>query len=35
MGELLALSDRIVADGGTPWCFGFESGIASGGPAPT
>ena len=24
--DLLALSDRIVADGGTPWCFGFESG---------
>ena len=20
------LSDQIVADGGTPWCFGFESG---------
>lgn len=23
--ELLALSDRIVADGGTPWCIGIES----------
>ena len=23
--ELIALSDRIVADGGTPWCIGIES----------
>jgi DNA-binding SARP family transcriptional activator/ABC-type glycerol-3-phosphate transport system substrate-binding protein/tRNA A-37 threonylcarbamoyl transferase component Bud32 len=30
--ELLALSDQIVADGGTPWCFGFESGQATGWP---
>ena len=30
--ELIALSDRIVADGGTPWCIGFESGSASGWP---
>ena len=30
--ELLALSDQIVADGGTPWCFGFESGVATGWP---
>jgi alpha-glucoside transport system substrate-binding protein len=30
--ELLALSDQIVADGGTPWCFGFESGAATGWP---
>jgi alpha-glucoside transport system substrate-binding protein len=30
--ELIALSDRIVADGGTPWCFGFESGDADGWP---
>ena len=30
--ELIALSDRIVADGGTPWCFGFESGGGSGWP---
>jgi alpha-glucoside transport system substrate-binding protein len=30
--ELLALSDRIVADGRTPWCFGFESGAGSGWP---
>ncbi len=31
--ELLALSDQIVADGGTPWCVGFESGSATGWPA--
>jgi alpha-glucoside transport system substrate-binding protein len=31
--DLLALSDQIVADGGTPWCVGFESGAASGWPA--
>ena len=30
--ELIALSDRIVADGGTPWCIGFENGEASGWP---
>jgi ABC-type glycerol-3-phosphate transport system substrate-binding protein/energy-coupling factor transporter ATP-binding protein EcfA2 len=30
--ELIALSDRIVADGRTPWCFAFESGEASGWP---
>src|SRR4029450_12941182 len=28
--ELMALSDQIVADGGTPWCVGFESGTATG-----
>jgi len=28
--ELLALSDQIVADGGTPWCIGIESGGATG-----
>jgi alpha-glucoside transport system substrate-binding protein len=28
--EMLALSDRIVADGGTPWCIGIESGGATG-----
>lgn len=28
--ELLALSDQIVADGGTPWCLGMESGDATG-----
>jgi len=31
--ELIALSDEIVADGGTPWCVGFESGGATGWPA--
>ena len=31
--ELMALSDQIVADGGTPWCVGFESGGATGWPA--
>lgn len=30
--ELMALSDQIVADGGTPWCIGLESGAASGWP---
>ncbi len=30
--ELIALSDQIVADGGTPWCIGLESGSASGWP---
>ena len=31
--ELMALSDQIVADGGTPWCVGFESGTSTGWPA--
>jgi len=31
--ELIALSDQIVEDGGTPWCAGFESGGATGWPA--
>jgi alpha-glucoside transport system substrate-binding protein len=31
--ELMALSDEIVADGGSPWCVGFESGGATGWPA--
>jgi DNA-binding SARP family transcriptional activator/ABC-type glycerol-3-phosphate transport system substrate-binding protein len=31
--QLIALGDRIVADGGTPWCFAMESGEASGWPA--
>ena len=31
--ELIALSDKIVADGSTPWCMGFESGSATGWPA--
>ena len=30
--ELTALSDKIVADGGTPWCIGIESGVATGWP---
>ncbi len=30
--DLVALSETIVADGLTPWCFGFESGTASGWP---
>jgi alpha-glucoside transport system substrate-binding protein len=33
MEELIALSDRIVADGGTPWCIGLGSGDATGWPA--
>ena len=31
--DLIALSDQIVADGGTPWCVGFEGGGATGWPA--
>jgi alpha-glucoside transport system substrate-binding protein len=30
--ELIALSDRIVADGGVPWCAGIASGEATGWP---
>jgi len=33
MEELIALSDRIVADGTTPWCIGLGSGDATGWPA--
>lgn len=33
MEELKALSDRIVADGGTPWCIALGSGAATGWPA--
>ena len=33
MEELNALSDQIVADGGTPWCIGLGSGGATGWPA--
>ena len=33
MEELFALQDQIVADGGTPWCVGIESGGATGWPA--
>jgi len=28
--ELIALSDKMVSDGKTPWAIGFESGAASG-----
>jgi len=28
--ELIALSDQIVADGGTPWCVGIGAGTATG-----
>lgn len=28
--EMIALSDQIVADGGTPWCIGMESATATG-----
>jgi alpha-glucoside transport system substrate-binding protein len=31
--DMLALSDQIVADGGTPWCVGFGSEGATGWPA--
>jgi len=31
--DLVALSQQIVDDGMTPWCFGFESGAATGWPA--
>jgi alpha-glucoside transport system substrate-binding protein len=31
--EMLALSDQIVAEGGTPWCIGIESGGSTGWPA--
>ena len=28
--DVKILSDKIVADGGTPWCLGIESGVATG-----
>ncbi|HEU0041389.1 MAG TPA: ABC transporter substrate-binding protein [Jiangellaceae bacterium] len=31
--DLMALSDQIVADGGTPWCVGFGSEGSTGWPA--
>jgi alpha-glucoside transport system substrate-binding protein len=31
--DMIALSDQIVADGGTPWCVGFESEGSTGWPA--
>lgn len=33
MEELAALSEKIVEDGGTPWCIGLGSGDATGWPA--
>ena len=33
MEELTALTEKIVADGGTPWCIGLGSGGATGWPA--
>ena len=30
---LIALTNRIAQEGGTPWCIGLESGAASGWPA--
>ena len=30
--QLMALSERIIADGGTPWCIGLGSGEATGWP---
>lgn len=30
--ELVTLSEQMVADGRTPWCFGWEGGPASGWP---
>lgn len=31
--DMMALSDKIVADGGVPWCIGLGSGGATGWPA--
>ncbi|MEM7709758.1 MAG: ABC transporter substrate-binding protein [Pseudomonadota bacterium] len=33
MEDLRALTEQIVADGGTPWCIGLGSGAATGWPA--
>ncbi|MEO9338525.1 ABC transporter substrate-binding protein [Mesorhizobium sp. SB112] len=33
MEDLLALQEKIVADGGVPWCIGLGSGGATGWPA--
>jgi alpha-glucoside transport system substrate-binding protein len=33
MEQLMALSDKMVADGQTPWCIGLGSGAATGWPA--
>ena len=33
MEDLIALSEQMVDDGGTPWCIGLGSGAATGWPA--
>lgn len=33
LDDLAALTQQIKSDGGTPWCFGIESGTATGWPA--
>jgi alpha-glucoside transport system substrate-binding protein len=33
LDDLTALGEQIKSDGGTPWCFGIESGTATGWPA--
>jgi alpha-glucoside transport system substrate-binding protein len=33
LDELADLTEQIKSDGGTPWCFGIESGTATGWPA--
>lgn len=33
LDDLVALTDQIKADGGTPWCMGIESDTATGWPA--
>ncbi|GIM65184.1 ABC transporter substrate-binding protein [uncultured Nocardioides sp.] len=33
LDDLAALTEQIKSDGGTPWCFGIESGAATGWPA--
>ena len=32
LDDLAALGEQIKSDGGTPWCFGIESGTATGWP---
>lgn len=32
LDDLAALAEQIKSDGGTPWCFGIESGAATGWP---
>src|SRR5690606_10311451 len=31
--DLIALSEQIIADGGTPWCIALGAGAATGWPA--